>query len=502
MRIKLRGASLLAWVCFLWLGQWGTSGAVGIGPAGKFLTFDTVPSAGEFATAAVAGGGANFTSPEALDAAVAATDAKLITNGLTLSATVPPSTSTAGFRYNTTWQALQSRPAGVASVMMKMTLRNETGTELHALPFSYDFGVQSAFPGELPGHYVYWSFTGEPGSWTRIDSLSGNGTPGRLGAILPLQAWQPNAELYLLWVDDNADAGTDPSYTIDNLFFGIEDGFLTGISVPAGGTSVLTFESVPTNAEWSTLYITGLASEITMAAELDARVQLLEAATVNQTLRISSAVPPSGNNIAKWSSTLQTLVTRPNGCAFHLLMGTLRNDTARSLDSVRVFYTLADVLPAGATNAEEVVGHRVFFSLTGASNSWQLIPEFSTGATGALSATLQLGTWAPNQKLYLLWADDNSNADANNIGNDEGAYTIDNFQVQPPISLRARRLTSATMLELTWPYPSEGFQLQSKSSLGATWEPVVAQDFPGGGWHRVVAGVGNEAMFYRLNYVR
>lgn len=116
---------------------------------------------------------------------------------------------------------------------------------------------------------------------------------------------------------------------------------------------------------------------------------------------------------------------------------------------------------------------------------------------GALTATLHLGAWVPNQKLYLLWADDNGSANADQIGNEEGAYTIDNFQVMPPANLRVTRRSSTT-LEVAWPYPSDGYQLQATASLAGMWEPVVGQDGPGGGWHRVVVSIGSDSMFYQL----
>jgi hypothetical protein len=59
--------------------------------------------------------------------------------------------------------------------------------------------------------------------------------------------------------------------------------------------------------------------------------------------------------------------------------------------------------------AESAPGHRTFFSTTGLSNTWSLIPEFSgLNDAASLTATLVLGNWPPETDIYLLWVDDNS----------------------------------------------------------------------------------------------
>src|SRR5262249_54473161 len=79
------------------------------------------------------------------------------------------------------------------------------------------------------------------------------------------------------------------------------------------------------------------------------------------------------------------------------------------------------------TVVEELPGHRVYWSLTGAANSWQLIPNLaSVGTPGTLVAMVNLGSWPNGSPLYFLWADDNANANRDNAGDEEGGYTIDN----------------------------------------------------------------------------
>jgi hypothetical protein len=194
--------------------------AISIGPAGSgVLGLDAPPAASEWATLAVAGTHTSWNNLTAMEGAVLPLDQSAIATTLPTSATTPPSTSAAGFRYNTTLHLIQSRPTGVAGLILKATLQNDTGGSVSALTISYDFGMQSppASVGELPGHYVYWSLTGAPNTWTRVDALSGSEVPGNRTGSIPVGAWNPGSLMYILWVDDNDDPNTDPSYTIDNV---------------------------------------------------------------------------------------------------------------------------------------------------------------------------------------------------------------------------------------------------------------------------------------------
>ncbi len=74
--------------------------------------------------------------------------------------------------------------------------------------------------------------------------------------------------------------------------------------------------------------------------------------------------------------------------------------------------------------------HRVYWSLTGAADSWTAIESLSTGTAGHLTASVDVGAWAPGGNLYILWADDNGPS-SDTAPQKEGAYTIDNFSVTP-----------------------------------------------------------------------
>ncbi len=175
------------------------------------------------------------------------------------------------------------------------------------------------------------------------------------------------------------------------------------------------FTGQPPAADWSTLSIAGGSGDITDAAGLDTAVQALTAFSISVQTVSDAGNPPAANGSATWSSTGAYLQTRPTSVRANVLMCTLVNNLGTSASSVSVGYTLSATILD-----EEVDGHRAFYSLTGAANSWTNIPAFTTATPGALSVTLNV-TVTNGGTLYLLWADDNGSP-----GPDEG-WRIDNF---------------------------------------------------------------------------
>jgi len=171
--------------------------------------------------------------------------------------------------------------------------------------------------------------------------------------------------------------------------------------IPIGTT--YTFGTLPPVTDWSTLSIAGAGTTYLTAGSLDAGVTALPASSINQTLATAASYANQGD--ALWNSSALTIATAPTGNAATLMMATLVNSTAGSVPALKVTYNMSTV----ATVNEEINGLRAYFSLTGAANSWTVIPEFSTNVGGTLTATLSLGTWPSGSHLYLLWADDNGN---------------------------------------------------------------------------------------------
>ncbi len=208
----------------------------------------------------------------------------------------------------------------------------------------------------------------------------------------------------------------------------------TSAQVPVGAFQ--TFDTRPPATSWSTANVAGGSGDISTAAQLDAAVQNLSAGSMTNQL-VSALSSRDANGLVRWNSTFLDVQTRSTGVRYQLLMATLVNDTGLSQWSVCITYTLSAWTASGTTIAEEVPGHRVFYSTTGLANSWILIPELSTnapaaGSSNALSANIfPPGGWAHGSTLYIVWADDNAAADQNGSGNEEGAYIIDNFLVAP-----------------------------------------------------------------------
>jgi hypothetical protein len=204
--------------------------------AGPFA-FDAQPTdPAQWATVSVAGAGNTYLSPAATETAAKAMSASAINQALGSSTTVPPSANAIA-RWNGALFVIQSRPTGNATTYLKATLRNDTGANVSALNVTYDFAVQSPAALETPGFYVYWSLSGSPNTWTKIDIFSGHENSGTYTATLPLSAWGAGETLYIMWADDNADTATDPSYTIDNISFIPTSGNTVSVTAPANGAS-------------------------------------------------------------------------------------------------------------------------------------------------------------------------------------------------------------------------------------------------------------------------
>ena len=220
--------------------------AISVGGGGSgVLDFSTTPVVGDFSTAVLNGTGVTFSNTTMLDPVVSTVTAASVVRALPTSATVPPSTFSGGFRHNNgTGLYIQSRPTtdltNAANVLLA-TLQNTSGSSISTMTVAYDFGASAALAGdELPGFQVYYSLTGGAGSWTRIDALSSNVVVGVQSAIVNLSSsWADTTLMYLLWVDDNSNGGTDPSYTIDN-FSVVPGGVITENVVVTSPTNTAT----------------------------------------------------------------------------------------------------------------------------------------------------------------------------------------------------------------------------------------------------------------------
>jgi hypothetical protein len=145
------------------------------------------------------------------------------------------------------------------------------------------------------------------------------------------------------------------------------------ISVTGSGAPANPFDTTPTPDAWATLDITvGAANTYIDPAAVDAGAQTLEQATIATQLPTTAA---NGTfRLARHNTAGTYLVTQPTGVPVAVLKATLRNDSGGGISQITVTY---DYTIPVAPVTDEVPGQRVYYSLTGESNSWTLIPEFS-----------------------------------------------------------------------------------------------------------------------------
>jgi autotransporter-associated beta strand protein len=191
---------------------------------------------------------------------------------------------------------------------------------------------------------------------------------------------------------------------------------LAGITVGASGSGTLTFGALPPASEWSTLSVTGAAGDLADDAGLDSAMSTIAASTITSALVTQAGSGTIGS--AYWRSGDFKLGTQPTGNKMTLLMATLVNTSGGTIDSLTVSYTMG--MPT-VTPAEEIKGHRVYWSKTGAAGSWTAVgDQLLTTAGGTLAVNFDMGplAWSDGGTLYVVWADDNGS-------NPDGDFTID-----------------------------------------------------------------------------
>src|SRR5262245_12984302 len=138
------------------------------------------------------------------------------------------------------------------------------------------------------------------------------------------------------------------------------------------------FSTQPPAADWSTFSIGTGSGDYATIATLDGAAVSVAAGSIISVAGSDSGDPPAANGLATWSSTGLYLQTRPTGNGATLLMCTLVNNLGGEAIAAEISYNLA----RSAAVAEEVDGHRAYYSLSGAVGSWIVIPEFSTNVAG------------------------------------------------------------------------------------------------------------------------
>jgi len=157
----------------------------------------------------------------------------------------------------------------------------------------------------------------------------------------------------------------------------------------SSGTGTNTFDATPAATDWSTASIAGGAGDITTTVALDADVNAsIEAANIATVLGTSGTQPLSANALARRNTGGNYLQTCPTGVKYNVLMATLQNNSGGDLVGAAISYDLGLSNAVGTTLVEEIPGHRVYFSRSGAPGTWVLSSGLSGGTPGAVSASV------------------------------------------------------------------------------------------------------------------
>jgi hypothetical protein len=174
------------------------------------------------------------------------------------------------------------------------------------------------------------------------------------------------------------------------------------ISVTGGGAGPMSFTTTPPVNEFATGVLNGGAPTYNSTNSMDAEAQTVNAANVVRALPTDGNVPPvsfSGgfrHNTAAFY--LQSRPTTDNTNAASILVARLQNLTGANVIGFDVSYDFGIFNPGTG----EVPGFRVFYSATGAPNTWQLIPSLSSSeVAGTQAASISSISWAPGA-LFLF----------------------------------------------------------------------------------------------------
>ncbi len=207
-----------------------------VGPGGYANTFATRPMTTDWATVSRGGGGGDNYD---MDADVNATmNAANITNR-TVSDSGEPPTANVLATWSSAGAFLQTRPTGNRFTALLARFLNNTGTNATEISLSYLLTIGGTAANEDTGRgtHVYFSLTGETNSWSPLATLNTTASAGSfpLSTNLALN-WTNEGRLYLLWADDNANAGTDVANEIDDFALKVTAGappaFLSRVTTP------------------------------------------------------------------------------------------------------------------------------------------------------------------------------------------------------------------------------------------------------------------------------
>ena len=219
------------------------------------------------------------------------------------------------------------------------------------------------------------------------------------------------------------------------------------ISYGTTGAGPLGFDALPLVSEWSCLSVLGDGYTATDLTSMDALVNTLASTDIATVLPEVTADP--GGSAAPggaWNSTALRLTSRATGTAAAAMMATLSNDSGAALNEFDLNFTLSGADPTGEDPG--LAGYAVYYSLTGATDSWQRIGVYGTPGAVTVTNIPLSSAWADTTTLYVLWVDDNGS------GGGDGWYGFDDVSFAPSVPLTAPIGLTATPgdaeVDLAW----------------------------------------------------
>ena len=211
---------------------------IAVGPTGSgTLTLETLSAANQWSTLSVAGDSTDVVDAVGIDSVMTGISAGNINRVL-------GSKTGSGTSGNAYWRSgdkkIGTQPTGNKVTLLMAPLQNASGGNLDTLAVSYTLGLASVTPAEwIKGHRVYWSKTGEAGSWTTVGDylLSTAGSTASISIYLTALNWADGGSLYVVWADDNG-LSPDGDYTIDDISFTPFAGPVVSITSPANAATI------------------------------------------------------------------------------------------------------------------------------------------------------------------------------------------------------------------------------------------------------------------------
>ncbi len=230
-----------------------------VGPAGYTNSFTTNQVTADWASLSRTGGGNDNYD----------LDIEANTN-ITVAAITTPIVSDTGNpptqNPNVLWSSagyLTTRPTGNRYTALVGKFVNNTGTNAtqvvlsYSLAFAFSGAGTAAVEDAGKGSHVYYSVNGALNSWSNLTSLNSTANAGTFNLATNFAVnWTNGGTLFLLWIDDNANAGTDAAYEIDNFSLlvtaGVPLAFAVTVTSPASNSVFVS--GTPVNATANVLF--------------------------------------------------------------------------------------------------------------------------------------------------------------------------------------------------------------------------------------------------------